>query len=236
MRRDSDLRPSRHTTTHNSSMMSLDDSILQLSCYLEQFLTPDLHEVRFPRVECCGSSKSLYCTECLTLLIDPSHWPTSILHGKLKLPFDLDIILDDRRRSCSSLHAMVLLRASCSSSTLLKDDPVADESLHHSEPIQLIDLQREDNAIPSYIDHFNSTYLLFPSSDSIPLSSVADKVSKLIVLDCKWTKCNTLPKELQTLNKVRFYPIRKSKNTLHDGWGYSNKKNTACIFINKRYI
>jgi len=193
-------------------LIQMNDSISELSSYLEKFLSTDyLPHVDFPRVNCCGSSKSLYCTECLKLLIDPSYWPESILKGELKLPFDLDIILYDNRRQCSSIHAMVLLNESLKhSSTSVHDNPIDNSSplqtSSGSKMIHLIDIQRGD-LVPSYYDNNTDdsstcTYLLFPSSDSVPLSSVANQVRKLIVLDCKWTKCNTLPKELQNLNKV----------------------------------
>ncbi len=66
----------------------------------------------FPRVKCCGSSKGLYCDVCQKLLVPRGEWPVAIQNGTLKLPFDLDVILNDRRRSSSGFHAIVLLGAS----------------------------------------------------------------------------------------------------------------------------
>jgi len=184
--------------------MDEDDSIVNLGNYLDKFLPSDSKKIQYPRVDCCGSSKSLYCTECFKLLLDKSQWPESILNGDLKLPFELDIILDDRRRSSSSLHAMVLMKAAASHRAALDlDDEVKSTAIHNST-IHMIDVQR-DELIPSYENSLNSTFLLFPSPDSVPLSSVIEKVSKLVVLDCKWTRCKTIRTELRILTKASQY-------------------------------
>eukprot|EP00957_Ditylum_brightwellii_P030516 2311353-Ditylum_brightwellii.AAC.1 len=95
----------------------------------------------------------------------------------VQLPFDLDIILDDRRNSSTGLHAVVMLGAS-------------NESNKNHNNVSLIDNARDDT-IPPYNTN-NNTYLLFPSKDSIPLSSVSTTITKLVVLDCKWTKSSLL--------------------------------------------
>jgi hypothetical protein len=149
--------------------------------YLDYFSTPEALEKRkeWPRVECCGTSRSLYCSECYNLLIPPGEW-LAISATIRKLPFRLHIILHDRRNVATGLHAKVL-----------------DENLHGdakaipSKPrndVHVFDLERLDPLPANYPEH---TYLLFPSEDSIPLESVRHQVKTLVVLDCKWTKSSS---------------------------------------------
>jgi hypothetical protein len=69
--------------------------------------------------------------------------------------------------------------------------------------VKLVDLATDE--IPKYRDSDDSIFLLFPSPGvSVPLESVASKVSTLVVLDCKWTKsklCRT-DEDLSSLPKV----------------------------------
>ena len=154
---------------------------------LENYLNSFLHERQcfFPRVKCCGSSKSLYCSECYNLLVPQESTPLAIQKGHLDLPFDMDIILDDRRRSASGIHAAVLLNAS---------QLGRKESLKEGSSIQIIDAKKGDK-LPCYSDEFGDTntgtFVLFPSKSSVPISKVAGKLSRLIVLDCKWTRTGT---------------------------------------------
>jgi DTW domain-containing protein YfiP len=100
----------------------------------------------------------------------PSDWPEA-LHTT-QLPFNLHIILHDKRKAATGIHAVVLDRAS-----------------PHANQVTLIDIER-DEAIPEYSNP-KQTFLLFPSEDSIPLSSVKDDISTLVVLDCKWTRTSS---------------------------------------------
>lgn len=277
----------------------------KLSTYLDSFLSLSHDDVRYKgecyrnRIECCGSSPSLYCSQCCRLLVRPKSmlWPKSVYSGTLKLPFDLHVVLDDRRTSAAGLHAVTLLEASwrircgrgeegggkeqeeekgetirngvnqavsavsiharndlsshqeemanniygdilhriISETTLLDDNAtVSDDSQKRfsgknnrfissldKPPVTLIDLERND-PIPKYSassieDEQNEeqgmTCILFPSPhESVPLASVVSKITRLVVLDCKWsnTNCKDHP-ELAKLQKVHLTsPLEKT--------------------------
>ena len=60
-----------------------------------------------PRVKCCGSSRSYYCSECCRLLLPSDDdngicLPATIQNSTLHLPFDIDIILDEKERRTSA--------------------------------------------------------------------------------------------------------------------------------------
>lgn len=105
----------------------------------------DMEKQTSARVDCCGSSQSLYCKFCCRLLVPDNLLPPPISlrrrfegdcveidsghnlenmgdvenkHGvkdgreserPLRIPFDLHIILDDRRGGSTGLHAVALL-------------------------------------------------------------------------------------------------------------------------------
>jgi hypothetical protein len=127
----------------------------------------------------------------------------------LRLPFNLHVILDDRRGSSTGIHAIALLgnhlcnnieqelemhedkesngkacRNSCTLGTATLTDV---EKLDPTEQSEVL-----ENALEMYdesISDDSSTYFLFPCpGESVPLEEVSDKVKTLIVLDCKWTK------------------------------------------------
>lgn len=100
----------------------------------------------------------------------------------LRLPFDLEIVLDDRKGSATGLHAVSLLTTRESSLGLGK--------------VSLLDFSETQEIFPdAYSDVGNgSTYLLFPSVDSVPLQSVANDIETLVVLDCRWTKSRLIRK------------------------------------------
>lgn len=159
---------------------------MKVNLALETYLNSFLHKRQsYPRVRCCGSSKSLYCSECYNLLVPRPNLPLAIQKGHLDLPFDLDIVLNDRRRSASGIHAAVLIKAS---------QLGRDESIREGSHVQIFDVKKGDN-LPCYSEHFGEintgTFVLFPSKSSVPISKVAGKLSKLIVLDCKWTRTVT---------------------------------------------
>jgi len=208
----------------------------ELQSTLEEYLKSFLHNrQRYDRINCCGSSKSLYCTECYRLLIPKSEWPSPLQEGHLKLPFDLDIILNDRKKSATSLHAIVLLRESLSCKVAKEAEAKAEKEKKCFRPHSSKDDSYYNNAtkihltqcnelkqkssdvvrlfsadsshsLPSYFEKsgHRGTFLLSPSHDSIPLSSVAVEISRLVVLDCKWTKSSTQQKlpELTGIQKV----------------------------------
>lgn len=166
---------------------------------------------RFDRVFCCESSRSLYCLDCCKLLVPDESLPASISLRKrpdgngggrpLKLPFNLHIILDDRRGSSTGLHAVALLN---NTDDINGHDVDSPDSFSCSDlgSVTLIDVARNDG-IPSYSQDDGSTFLLFPSHDSVPLESVASRVNTLVVLDCKWTKSSIRQNaEVSKLKKV----------------------------------
>eukprot|EP00562_Extubocellulus_spinifer_P035880 CAMPEP_0178679182 /NCGR_PEP_ID=MMETSP0699-20121125/51_1 /TAXON_ID=265572 /ORGANISM="Extubocellulus spinifer, Strain CCMP396" /LENGTH=344 /DNA_ID=CAMNT_0020323527 /DNA_START=82 /DNA_END=1117 /DNA_ORIENTATION=- len=167
-----------HTIQPTTLTMSRDSDVKD---YLERRASP---ETGYERVECCNSSRALYCPECCRLLI-----PTADRPPPFSLPFNLDIILDDRRGSSTGLHAKSLV-----------------ESMNDTEQttmpyMQFIDLDRGDG-IPTTYDTSN-TFVLFPDKGSVPLASVANNIVRLVVLDCKWTKSSSKDRpEVQKLQKV----------------------------------
>ena len=218
--------------------------------YLASFLEKPLD---FGRQRCCNSSQSLYCKDCLRLLVPCRSLPVAITsrwklikshrleehneHCKsqehfrhsesekrpLQLPFDLQIVLSDRRGSATGLHAVALLdekrgrnKAGSSQNGPRIDgsDHETSSSLSVNDSVTLIDLAN-GGKIPRY-QHVDSsgTFLLFPSSDSVPLESVAMNVRTLVVLDCKWTKNKRFFREnpeLLALQKVHLSsPPRES--------------------------
>jgi len=172
------------------------DVEISVQKYLDSFIADS---TIFDRVFCCDTSHSLYCSKCCNLLVPEDSLPPCL--KQLDLPFNLDIILDDRRASATGLHAVALLN-NTNNSTI-------DQS---STSVQLIDVANNDE-IPRYSQQ-NDTYLLFPSPrESIPLEAVSSKVKTLVVLDCKWTKSSICRKnnDLSRLQKVHLsYPPKQS--------------------------
>ena len=236
------------------------------------------------RVDCCGSSRSLYCPECFNLLLPSDYWPWNDSdtdhHGidndnetkvqaphqherlpvPIKIPFSMDIILGrkERRTSSTGVHIMVLRRLMLMSVKMSmskteeetndrpkqsgkvgprRTSPATSSSDASSSALwcwkntKLIDLNRFDcdGTTENCDDNFNSrnsssssdedgddhdyddtetTYVLFPSSNSIPIGEVASKIKKLIVIDCKWSTTGGM-KGMDVLAKV-------------DGGKYSN--------------
>jgi len=218
----------------------------QLQEYLNSFLL-NPEKYTYPRVQCpCtfdaantgasssagvgGGSKALYCTDCSRLLIPRDQWPLAIQNGQLDLPFYLDILLSDKRRSSSGFHALVLYRASrqggydydghrrghghghghghCDGGGGETNDSCSNQQ-RQEDKVRLFDLEKGD-ALPNYHHHHHDnddvnddndnalleypkgkTFVLFPSKTSVPISTVADKIHRLIVLDSKWTKTNS---------------------------------------------
>ena len=142
--------------------------------FLESFLTPESMELQsqWDRVKCCHASRSLYCSECYQLLIPTAHWPKNIQAAVNNttfrlLPFDLHVILQDRRKSATGLHVAVL------------------DKITRKQQVVVVDMERKE-PIPEYQER-KGPFLLFPSHDSVPLAQVATTIQTLVVLDCKWT-------------------------------------------------
>ena len=127
------------------------------------------------RVQCpnCETSRLLYCFDCLEILVPKHHWPEIIRDTKLELPFSIDIVLDEKRSKATGIHVATLLK----------------QCTNNGRPLcRLIDVETE--SIPDYSKEAAiGTFLLFPGSDSRPLSSVDPGcIQKLVLLDCKWAK------------------------------------------------
>lgn len=178
----------------------------------------------FPRVTCCNSSRSLYCNECCRLLVPDDVLPDSISLRRevnssasssdkadtdddrqrpLKLPFNLRIVLDDRRGSATGLHAVTLLNNESNNGSVKLID------IANGDGDDIANYQRsipeEDNNSIDPIEQPETTFLLFPTpGESVPIESVAHQIETLVVLDCKWTKSSLCRKNanLMKLKKV----------------------------------
>lgn len=187
-----------------------------LSSYLKRFTNNtdsvlSLWNEQCPRVRCerCHASRYLYCSECLSILIDTVHWPTAISSGSLRLPFALDVILADRRSSSTGIQLITVLRASESVNSG-KFDPSnsenkAGEIKLPEEQVRLFDVELGDS-LPCYETESEQTFLLFPCETSVSLSEAvrAGPIRRLVVLDCKWRK-----------SSIRDHPSLKALRKVH---------------------
>lgn len=142
------------------------------------------------RVHChvCGASRSLYCPDCCRIVIPKEKWPKVIQGGSLRLPFLVDIILDDRRASSTGVQVATIMS----------------ESLMISPASPRVRLFEEDKGIPDYSNE-QGTFLLFPGPSSVPMSSLAktSAIKRLVFLDCKWTKTSSrMHPTIQNLQRV----------------------------------
>ena len=75
---------------------------LNAQLLLEEYLSSTVAR-EWPRVECCGSSRSLYCPECFQILIPQEKWPKDIREARVKFPFHIDIVLGKKeRKTCAT--------------------------------------------------------------------------------------------------------------------------------------
>jgi DTW domain len=179
-----------------------------------------LEKNSWSRVQCpsCNASRYLYCPDCCIILIPQNDWPTCIApHGTLRLPFELDIILDDKRICASGVQVVTILRASANAAAAAAAAAAARrggaEEMSTNDDngwcccCRLFD-QALNDGIPNYQQEEAGTYFLFPDPTSVPLSSVmsattACPLRKLVVLDCKWTSSSIrLHPHLTHLQKV----------------------------------
>jgi hypothetical protein len=159
-----------------STEQETDDALQSLSKYLAETIP-----ISFPRQRCsgCHGSGTIYCPDCLQILLPLETWPESVVNQSLCLPFQLDILLDDRRASSTGVQVASILKAA-----------------GQSESCRIFDLTNCDaQEVPDYTDtdeHDNDgTYLLFPDQSAVPLSSVINsgkRIKRIIVMDCKWSK------------------------------------------------
>jgi len=175
------------------------------------------------RVVCCESSRSLYCPVCCRLLVPNEDWPDAIRDNKFlhPLPFDLHILVDDRRASSTGVQVQAIFNPRKDSTTGHATTahgvgsqeqalPLTTEPQSAPAPVttvELFDLGKGE--IPVYKtsiadNQLEGTYLLFPGKDSVPLSSVLNTsnnganhgnnaIKRLVVLDCKWSRPSMNP-------------------------------------------
>jgi hypothetical protein len=138
----------------------------------------------------CKVSQFLYCPTCYEILSPEDNWPESVVNGTFRLPFDLDIVLDDKRNSATSIQLATMIKK--------VDSPARDS-------VVVYDCEQNDE-IPKYEEGSEGTYLLFPGPSSQPLSSVLSTsgIKKLVVLDCKWSRPS-----------IRLNPSVASLKTVH---------------------
>jgi len=204
---------------------------------LVEYLNSFDGKTSFPRRTCCNSSRSLYCKECCRLLVPDDVLPDPIslrrevkdtggnneithdttadnIPRPLRLPFNLHIVLDDRRCSATGLHAVALLNSG-------EENPKSADDLGS---VTLIDVANGDD-IPNYdynsidpIEQSETAFLLFPSpGESVPIDSVAHQMETLVVLDCKWTK-SSLCRKNANLMKLRKVHLSNTYNTHYWRW------------------
>ena len=177
--------------------MTLGEAESRLVDFLEECAQIKGAEAR-ARCPVCDAPRSFHCSSCFQLVVPKETIPNVISEHLLKLPFEIDIILDDRRASSTGVQVATLL-----SHQAIRGE---DETPNSSEPksqVRLFD-HGEGEALPDYSKEQN-TFLLFPGGNSIPLSSVAmtTGIEKLVVLDCKWARSSVrLHKSVQSMQRV----------------------------------
>jgi hypothetical protein len=172
---------------------------------LEDFIKLNIEpSPNWQRTTCCYSSRYLYCPICCRLLIPKEDWPDVLREGNLQLPFRVHILLDDRPASSTGVQVMTILKAIDD-----QEEEVTTTRTTNDDDIErraaLYDFDKDE--IPPYenVELYSGTYLLFPTKDSVPLSSVVrdSKIMTLVVLDCKWSHSRLrFHPSVQTLPKV----------------------------------
>lgn len=218
---------------------------------VEQYLNSFDGKTSFTRSTCCNSSRSLYCKECCRLLVPDNALPhpiylrrnngvvdghsvdesSSTVHGEkpqrpLMLPFNLHIILDDRRGSATGLHAVALLNNEGEMSTQPKDNVVLIDVANGGNVPNYSRCDQSctsvnDNSTTTTTNHEQSdtTFLLFPSpGESVPIESVACQMETLVVLDCKWTKSSLYRKNANLSKLKKVHLTKPPSNTYYWRW------------------
>lgn len=141
-----------------------------LSDYLEtcaQLLPAEIPRRRCPN---CDRSTVLYCSSCPQIVVDTNGWPEQVRRKPVRLPFQVDVLLDDRHGSSTGIQAVAILQA---------EDP---------DSARILEVEDKPENIPDYGSD-DGTFLLFPGPDSVSLSEIPpNSIRILVVLDCKWTR------------------------------------------------
>jgi len=162
----------------------------------QEVVTPSSSQLlRTPRGRCdqCGASRSLYCFDCCRLLLSADQWPASVRDGSLRLPFGVDLILDDRRSSSTGVQLKTLMDHAASKAAAADVDH-QQQRTNKNNSVRLFDMELNEK-IPDYAssqDERGGTFVLFPGPTSQPLSELVgnnhNEIRRLVVLDCKWSR------------------------------------------------
>jgi hypothetical protein len=142
------------------------------------------------RCKTCNASCTIYCPNCCSISIPKEDWPDVVRKGKFHLPFAVDFILDDRRASSTGIQAASVLQAGTARSP---------------PPCRIFERSKDSNFHLSDLIKEEGVFLLFPGTQSVPLSSVLESssIKRLVVLDCKWTRSSVrLHPKIACLPKV----------------------------------
>lgn len=201
----------------------------RFTAYLEEISS--FSSSQSERSFCCNTSRSFYCPECYKVLVPQNKWPAGYKEiDGMDLPFQLDIILGrkERRNSSSGIQMMAICNmmqqlsvngvdAATDKSSCLYESQASKSRLWW-ENTRLYDINRGET-VPSYPTE--STFVLFPSKNSVPISSVANSIERLIILDVKWSRSGIvqLDPSLSTLTAVHleFPPAKSQFWRWHDG-------------------
>jgi DTW domain len=173
--------------------------------------------VDFGRVMCetCNASRSLFCAECARLLIPHDQWPLPIRDRSLYLPFDVDIILNDRRLSATGVQLYTIFSSMMKCHVHSRSSDDGNYRPQRSTICRLFDVERNE-LIPNYTNiSTDGTFLLFPGPTSQPLSAVVNdegisRIKRLVVLDCKWSNSSIrLHPSLTNLPQVHLDSVPK---------------------------
>jgi hypothetical protein len=136
----------------------------RIRSYLDSFRSLEAwnRQSQWPRKVCCGTSRSLYCSECYALLIPPEDCPKQIE----ALPFHLDIIVHDRRNVATGLHAKILndLRLKIQSSW---------QDSNRESNVRIFDLERLE-----YSKFISKSYISVVSIRGLCTLDIADVASE----------------------------------------------------------
>jgi len=146
----------------------------------------------WPRMKCCGKTQGrFYCSECCTLF-HANLWGDRV--ERKDMPFDIEVIRHDTNGQATGVQLGVL--------------GVADV-IEYAEK----DEDEEAGADGESAYDSSSTFILFPSSNSVPITTVSGSIKKLLVFDCKWTKSVSLTSpKFKNLRHVKLSdPPKESK-------------------------
>ena len=202
---------------NGGSTESIDGEATQaLGEYMDQgYAPPD----SWQKSTCCGSRSFLCCKKCYRLLVPREDWPKPVQDGSLQLPFDLHILLEDRETQSSGVQLKSVLDAAAGAAPNYEYELGTEEredmehnnsyasSSSSSSRVKVFNL--EHGEMPPYSDctAYDAAYLLFPGTDSIPLSKLLQekraRIKTLVVLDCRWSHSSArFHPDLASLPKV----------------------------------